>query len=95
MDRNRFNVEVRPGLTKISIGERGTAFDWFELDAWIYGHISIQGRKAHSLGASQWVGGKHRPSLKVQLSDASKNISTEDPFAKAPAQIVSTKPDNF
>jgi len=31
MDRNRFNVEVRPHLMEIPIGEQGIAFDRFEL----------------------------------------------------------------
>ena len=28
MDRNRFNVEVRPYLTEIPIGRQGIAFAW-------------------------------------------------------------------
>ena len=33
MDRNRFNTEIRPYLTEISIGIQGIAFDRLERDA--------------------------------------------------------------
>ncbi len=51
MDRNRFNAEVRPFLTKIPIGQQGIAFDRLELDAWVEDYISRNGRrpKASSL----------------------------------------------
>ena len=35
MDRNRFNREVRPFITRIPIGRQGLAFDRLELDAWV------------------------------------------------------------
>lgn len=34
MDKNCFNREVRPYLTKIPIGKQGIAFDRLDLDAW-------------------------------------------------------------
>ena len=46
MDRNRFNAEVRPFLTKIPIGQQGIAFDRLELDAWVEDYISRNGRPA-------------------------------------------------
>ena len=46
MDRNRFNAEVRPYLTKIPIGQQGIAFDRLELDAWVEDYISRNGRPA-------------------------------------------------
>jgi hypothetical protein len=45
MDRNRFNREVRPCLTKIPIGQQGIAFDRLELDAWVEDYISRNGRR--------------------------------------------------
>ena len=45
MDRNRFNMEVRPYLTKIPIGRQGIAFDRLELDAWVEDYISRNGRR--------------------------------------------------
>jgi len=44
MDRNRFNTEVRPGLTEIPIGRQGIAFDRLELDAWVDDYKSRNGR---------------------------------------------------
>ena len=46
MDRNRFNREVRPHLTKIPIGQQGLAFDRLELDAWVEDYVSRNGRPA-------------------------------------------------
>jgi len=45
MDRNRFNAEVRPFLTKIPIGQQGIAFDRLELDAWVEDYVSRNGRR--------------------------------------------------
>lgn len=45
MDRNRFNNEVRPRLTKIPIGQQGIAFDRLELDAWVEDYVSRNGRR--------------------------------------------------
>jgi len=45
MDRNRFNREVRPQLTRIPIGQQGIAFDRLELDAWVEEYVSRNGRR--------------------------------------------------
>jgi hypothetical protein len=45
MDRNRFNSEVRPRLTRIPIGQQGIAFDRLELDAWVEDYVSRNGRR--------------------------------------------------
>ncbi|MCH8943793.1 MAG: hypothetical protein IH910_03285 [Proteobacteria bacterium] len=45
MDRNRFNRDVRPHLTRIPIGQQGIAFDRLELDAWVEDYISRNGRR--------------------------------------------------
>ena len=46
MDRNRFNREVRPFITRIPIGRQGLAFDRLELDAWVEDYKSRNGRPA-------------------------------------------------
>jgi predicted DNA-binding transcriptional regulator AlpA len=45
MDRNRFNLEVRPRMTEIRIGRQGVAFDRLELDAWVDKYKSRNGRR--------------------------------------------------
>ncbi|MEX0975660.1 MAG: hypothetical protein WDZ50_01010 [Woeseia sp.] len=45
MDRNRFNLVVRPHLTNIPIGRQGIAFDRLELDAWVDDYKSRNGRR--------------------------------------------------
>ncbi len=45
MDRNRFNRDIRPHLTRIPIGQQGIAFDRLELDAWVEDYISRNGRR--------------------------------------------------
>jgi hypothetical protein len=45
MDRNRFNTEVRSGLTEIPIGLQGVAFDRLDLDAWVDQYKTRNGRR--------------------------------------------------
>ena len=54
MDRNRFNAEVRPGLTEIPIGKQGIAFDRLELEAWAEEHKQRNGRPGRSKGDLVW-----------------------------------------
>jgi hypothetical protein len=44
MNRNEFNVAMRPYLTVIPIGKRGIAFDRLELDALVDHHKAATGR---------------------------------------------------
>jgi len=92
MDRNRFNVEVRPSLTEIPIGEQGIAFDRFELDEWIDDYIAQHGRQSRSIGAEQWQERKHLASSNRQASGTLTSTSTEGEFAQALEQINSKKP---
>lgn len=48
MDRNRFNAEVRPGLTEITIGTQGVGFDRIELDSWLDVYISNNTKAKYS-----------------------------------------------
>lgn len=43
MDRNRFDLEVRPHLTEIPIGIQGIGFDRYELDVWADLYIAARG----------------------------------------------------
>ena len=45
MDRNKFNAEVRPGLTEVPLGPQSIAFDRLELDAWASQYIARNGRR--------------------------------------------------
>ncbi|MGH8603477.1 MAG: hypothetical protein ACREXR_12120 [Gammaproteobacteria bacterium] len=46
MDRHRFNMEVRPRLTEIPIGDQGVSFDRVDLDAWADDYKTRNGRRA-------------------------------------------------
>ena len=49
MDRNRFNIEVRPYITEIPIGAQGIAFDRLEIDAWADQYKVCNGRPISNL----------------------------------------------
>ena len=44
MDRNRFNVLVRPYLTEIPIGIQGIGFDRLDIDSWADHYKAVRGR---------------------------------------------------
>ncbi|MEX2260019.1 MAG: hypothetical protein WD672_15050, partial [Woeseia sp.] len=90
MDRNRFNTEVRPYLTKIPIGSRGIAFDRLELDAWVEEYKSRNGRPAKR--SSIWDAEDHPASRKEAKFGAltRKSKDTED-WSKAVARVTSTR----
>jgi predicted DNA-binding transcriptional regulator AlpA len=54
MDRNRFNLEVRPALTEVRIGSQGVAFDRLEMDAWVDQYKRCNGRPARHRGDELW-----------------------------------------
>ena len=90
MDRNRFNTEVRPFLTRIPIGQQGIAFDRLELDAWVEEYISRNGRPAKR--SELWDAKKHRASKKEAVSGGSTRGSRDtDDWQKAAARIISTR----
>ena len=92
MDRNRFNAEVRPYLTKIPIGRQGIAFDRLELDAWADQYKSRNGRPGRLHGERLWDAVEDRPaSSKDRAFGTSTNGSKGGEFAKALAQIKSPK----
>ena len=44
MDRNRFDLEVRPQLTEVPIGAHGIGYDREDLDAWFDAYKATHGR---------------------------------------------------
>lgn len=77
MDRNRFNVEVRPYLTEIPIGRQGIAFDRLELDAWADDYVLRNGRPPERALASQ-------------TSDTS-NQTEQSQFEKVTARVIASR----
>ena len=91
MDRNRFNAEIRPYLTEISIGVQGIAFDRLELDDRVEQYISRNGRPAQRTGDKLWDAKEHQGSGIVAESGISKNRFSESRFTKALEQAISKK----
>jgi len=92
MDRHRFNVEVRPQLMEIPIGDQGISFDRVDLDAWADDYKSRNGRRAKGEIAC-------RPSKRERLASSRgvaygtlTNRSEASEFAKALEQATSPKP---
>jgi hypothetical protein len=93
MDRNRFNNEVRPFLTKIPIGQQGIAFDRLELDAWVEDYISRNGRPGLPKGDRIWDVKERQGSSGDKGSGISTSASVGDAFAKALERLRSKKPN--
>ena len=87
MDKNRFNAEIRPYLTEVSIGVQGVAFDRLELDGWVEQYIARNGRPGELRGESLWDEKDRLDSLNVKASGISTNRSTGAVFARALDQL--------
>src|SRR5947208_11147456 len=90
MDRNRFNAEVRPGLTEIPIGKQGIGFDRLELDAWVDDYKSCNGRPARK-GDKTWDANASPASSCGPDIGISTSASSGGEFARALAQLSSKK----
>ena len=90
MDRNRFNVEVRPQLTVVPIGIQGIAFDRLELDAWVDEYIARNGRPARK-GAISWDANEYPASSREASTGTSINACAGGEFARALELITSKK----
>jgi predicted DNA-binding transcriptional regulator AlpA len=55
MDRNRFNLEVRPYVTEVPIGKQGVGFDRLELDAWLDDYIARQADPREANLPKHWI----------------------------------------
>lgn len=93
MDRNRFNTEVRPYLTKIPIGRQGLAFDRLELDAWVEEYISRNGRSGRLQGERLWDAEGSPVSTGEGAFGTSTNRSKGNEFAKALDRLSLQKPN--
>jgi hypothetical protein len=91
MDRNRFNVEVRPHLTEIPIGIQGIGFDRLELDAWVDDYKSRNGRPGRSKGDISWDANEYPASSCGRGSGTSTSASSGKEFARALAQLSSRR----
>jgi hypothetical protein len=92
MDRNRFNAEVRPYFTELSIGTQGIGFDRLELDAWFEDYKSRNGRPARK-GETPWDANKSPASSCGPGSGISTSAPSGGEFARVLAQINSKKPN--
>jgi len=55
MDKDRFNLEVRPYIVEVPIGKQGVAFDRLDLDAWADQYKAREGRPG-AKDRLQWDG---------------------------------------
>jgi hypothetical protein len=97
MDRNRFNVEVRPHLVEIPIGEQGVAFDRLDLDHWADEYKRRNGRPGSNVEPMEehlWAKKSHQVSEKEAKSGTSKKRSREYDFSRALASLNSGKQKN-
>jgi hypothetical protein len=94
MDRNRFNLEVRPYLTEVPIGTQGIGFDRLELDAWFADYKSRNGRPARK-GGIPWDVSKYPASSCGTGFGTSTSASSGGEFAAALAQLTSKKPNSI
>ncbi len=84
MDRNRFNIEVRPHLVEVPIGKQGVAFDRYELDAWADRYIAGRGRREIDKCADgdEHIGCSERPVRKGRIKKwgvTQVRVSAEEP----------------
>lgn len=87
MDRNRFNVEVRPFVTEVKIGKQGVAFDRLELDAWVEDYLARNGRPGRSKGVTSWDANETQASRGGRDVGSSTSASAGSVFAKALEQL--------
>ena len=90
MDRNRFNILVRPYLTEIPIGTQGIGFDRLELDAWADQYMAVRGRPPEK--EASCLEKERQASLGEGKPGTSTNKSADsDAFARAAKRATSTK----
>lgn len=91
MDRNRFNVEVRPQLIEIPIGTQGVAFDRLDLDEWAE-HYKGRSWRPAVLNRRELWDAKYRQVLSKEVSHGTLTKGSSDTdFEKAPALSHLTK----
>ena len=97
MDRNRFNVEVRPFLVVIPIGIQGIAFDRLDLDAWADDYIQRNGRPSEKdIGGNSWDVNAYQGSASGVNTGTLRNKSKDlADFSKALERTTSRKQKNI
>ena len=90
MDRNRFNVEVRPVITEIPIGSQGVAFDRHDLDKWVDEYKTTHGFTKRDI--SKWLENEHQDSSKEATPGTSTNRSLESKLESLLKLAASKKP---
>jgi len=94
MDKNRFNVEVRPYVTEIPVGSQGVGFDRLDLDEWFDEYKSRNGRPGHAMERSASWGKKSRQVFSsVGGSGISQRQSANAALDKALERALSKKPN--
>lgn len=84
MDKNRFNSEVRPQLTEISVGIQGIGFDRVDLDNWFDEYKARNGRLGKRKGGKKpWRKERPEVSSRGARSGISTKSSEEEEFARA------------
>ena len=91
MDRHRFNMEVRPRLTEIPIGDQGVSFDRIDLDAWADDYKTRNGRRAKGEKPCRQSRKEHPASLSGAGYGTSTNRSEASEFARVLEQTISLK----
>ena len=91
MDRNQFDVEVRPDMTEIPIGERGIGFDRLDLDAWADDYKNRNGRPSRKLKevatCAQGPKAYNPPKMARKLSANSTRDGGYFPDLESPARM--------
>ena len=88
MDKNRFNIEVRPYLMEIHIGVQGIAFDKLDLDAFAEQYKSRNGcppKRSNPI----WDTEKCKASQKEAKTGVSIRKSSEEEFMRALELVAS------
>ena len=91
MDRHRFNVEVRPQLMEIPIGDQGISFDRVDLDAWADDYKTRNGRRAKGEKPCRQSKKERQVSSNVARRGTSTSGSAVADFAKALERATALK----
>jgi len=97
MNKNAFNVLVRPNVRVIALGRRGIAFDRLELDAWAEEYCRRNGRPAPEK-EGQLCRSEHQDFIEGPRRGARNGTSTNgsntmDAFARALELTMKKKPN--
>jgi predicted DNA-binding transcriptional regulator AlpA len=96
MDKNRFNVLVRPQLIAIRIGVQGVAFDRLDLDHWADEYKSRNGRPAvNSHRRTPWEPKDRQASPSEVAPGTSTNCTEEHAFERALEQAIQRRRRSF